>query len=37
MTSQGHMTTTSLKQANKVYIEGIFYLSAALKVLRIRP
>ena len=38
MTSQGHhMTTASLKQANKVYIGGIIYLSASQKVLRIRP
>ena len=31
MTSQGHMTTGSLKQANKEDIRGIFYPPASQK------
>ena len=36
MTSQVHVTTASLKQANKTYIERNFYRSASQKVPRIR-
>ena len=36
MTSQGHVTTASMKQANEEYIEGHFYPSASQKVLRIQ-
>ena len=31
MTSQGHVTTASLKQANKEYIEGHFFIRLHLK------
>ena len=37
MTSQGHVTTASLKQANKEYTEGISYVLASQKFLHIHP
>ena len=37
MTSHGHVTTASPKQASKEHIEGHFYPSASQEVLRIHP